>query len=268
MKKIISGLALFALAVLTVFPAAAKSKNVSLYTMQHFESKDERCQSQFDCTHFSADYPVLGSFLNPKVRELVNQSILKELLGTQETSNLALQGEQFIQAYHQHQKTTPAGAGMQWFRELKIAIEFINPDMLGLRISAYEFSGGAHGNDTTQFRNYDLRTGQRLSLNDLFKPGYQKALNQEAEKVFRTQKQLTRWQSLEAAGFTFPNNRFAINNTLLMTPTGLVVHFNTYEIAPYVSGPTEIEMDYSAISDWIKGWGQDDALISLMQQRF
>lgn len=250
-------------------PAAASPQPVSLYTMQRFEQVDSTCKASKtqDCTYFSVKYPVLGSFLAPKIQALINQQIQHELLNLKNPSGLQAQSQKFLQDYRQFQKENP-DYQIPWVSEIQISIAFLNRDMLGLRLDSYSFTGGAHGITNTVFRNYDLHTGKRLQIQDIFKPGYEKALNQQAEQIFRAQKGLTRWQSLEEAGYWFKNNHFAINDNLLLSPEGLIIHFNVYEIAPYVDGPTEIQVDYPSVSNWIKGWGQEDSLISRIQRRY
>jgi len=263
MKYFLSGLVLIFLSGFMIFPVGAKITHHSLYTVQTFEVFEDACKNENDCAHLRVEYPSLGSFLKADVRNKINQTIVNDLLGSKQTS-LEAWGVVFLKDYDSFDKSNTGAPA--WSHSSRAFIDFINDEILGLVIHSQGYMGGAHGYSHTEFRNYDLKTGQRVILSDLFKPGFEKALNQEAEKAFRAQKGLGRWESLEKAGYEFKQNKFAVNNNVLMTPKGLTFYFNDYEIAPYVMGPTQVSVNYAPLSNWIKGWGQKTSLISRIQE--
>nr|MCU0409966.1 RsiV family protein [Bacteroidales bacterium] len=78
-------------------------------------------------------------------------------------------------------------------------------------------------------------------------PGYENELNNTAEKIFRAEKQLSPDANLESEGFWFEGNKFYLNKNFGIKNDGLVFYFNSYEIAPYAMGPTEIKIPYATI---------------------
>jgi hypothetical protein len=57
--------------------------------------------------------------------------------------------------------------------------------------------------------------------------------------------------SLLEHGFEFPRNKFKLNDNYGFTRDGIVFVFNSYEIASYAEGPTEIIIPYKKIRDWL-----------------
>jgi hypothetical protein len=77
-------------------------------------------------------------------------------------------------------------------------------------------------------------------------------LNNVAEKIFCKVKELKPEDNLEEAGFWFKGNKFSFNENFGIRNEGLVFYFNSYEIAPYAMGPTEIMIPYSEIKNLVK----------------
>jgi hypothetical protein len=63
---------------------------------------------------------------------------------------------------------------------------------------------------------------------------------------------LTDTATYEFNGYTFPEDRFALNDNYGFSREGISFFFNSYEIAPYVMGPTEVLIPYDRIREWIK----------------
>ena len=98
----------------------------------------------------------------------------------------------------------------------------------------------------------NLANGNQVTLDDLMSPGYEAALNVEGERAFREARQLAEHSSLEEDGFTFANNAFVLNDNYGVNKDGLSFIFNSYEVAPYVMGPTEFTIPYEDISSLIR----------------
>ena len=63
---------------------------------------------------------------------------------------------------------------------------------------------------------------------------------------------MPRDSSLASAGFTFPDGRFHVNENVAITPGGVRWHFDPYEIAPYVSGPTDFVVPFDLVRPFAK----------------
>jgi hypothetical protein len=58
-------------------------------------------------------------------------------------------------------------------------------DLLSLRLLDCGYSGGAHGNFGSTVRSFDLRTGQALTFDDIFRPGARTQLLPSLERGVR-----------------------------------------------------------------------------------
>lgn len=89
--------------------------------------------------------------------------------------------------------------------------------------------GAAHGMYANMYLNYSLRSGRILSLKDLMKPGYEKAL------VSILVEKLSSIDSIQATP-----SEIGIPSQWYVTPTGVTFVYGVYEIAPYSSGEIEV----------------------------
>ena len=64
-------------------------------------------------------------------------------------------------------------------------------------------------------------------------------MNSGSKRAFRRARRLGPREDLAKAGFQFPGGAFALTVNAGLTRAGLVLHYNAYEVAPYVMGPTE-----------------------------
>ena len=112
-----------------------------------------------------------------------------------------------------------------------------------VRLSAYQYTGGAHGMSTVTSLNFDLCTGAELQLSDLFTDTVK--LAQVNRAVFAALQGEGRLDSLplfvEVEKLPLPAGGVGIDST------GLYIHYNPYEIMPYAYGPTDYEVPFAEI---------------------
>lgn len=123
-----------------------------------------------------------------------------------------------------------------------------NKDILSFYTDYYQFSGGAHGITTRNMYNINTYSGDKVLLKDLFEEGYDyktfinnqiyKEINKQPENYF---------QGKEGFNGIKENQDFYIKNDKI------IIHFPYYEIAPYVTGMPEFEIDYKINTDLLKG---------------
>jgi hypothetical protein len=128
----------------------------------------------------------------------------------------------------------------------------LTDSLLSLSIREAYYTGGAHGGHGTFFISIAPSTGASFTLDDFMKIGYLEPLTQLGENAFRQVRAIADTASLEESGFEFPDNSFQLNKNYGFKNEGIVFCYNSYEIAPYASGPTEILIPYDALADWIR----------------
>lgn len=124
-------------------------------------------------------------------------------------------------------------------------------------IERYVYMGGAHGLETRNYYNFDLKTGKTITEKDLFKPNYEPALSElikkriiEQSKEIKESKDTEPILSLEDTDFWAdsikPNTNFYI------TDESINYVFNPYEIAPYYIGQTEVSIPFNRLKNILK----------------
>lgn len=101
-------------------------------------------------------------------------------------------------------------------------------------IDYYQFTGGAHGITTRLSYSVDNKTGKELQLSDLFKSGYdyKKVINFEIANAIQMDKDK---YFTGKDGF----NGISENQGFYLSSGNVVIYFQVYEIAPYVTGIPE-----------------------------
>lgn len=113
------------------------------------------------------------------------------------------------------------------------------------------YTGAAHGIAATQFLNWDNATGKVLGMADILVPGahdkYLQALREAHGRWLANHPDAQE----DPAGFSrlWP---FQPNENFALTDTGLVVKYNSYEIAPYSSGQPELTLPYAQLQGILK----------------
>jgi hypothetical protein len=160
----------------------------------------------------------------------------------------------FIQQYEDY-KTESEGMDVPeqgWSFHALIKPELISDSLISLSVTRDEYAGGAHPNSSTAYINVNPENGNDISLKDVLKPGFNDALTKAGEKGFRKVHELSDTSSFQFNDFEFENNRFQLTNNYGFTKSGIVFYYNSYEVAPYAMGPTEVIIPYEEVKDWLK----------------
>ena len=104
--------------------------------------------------------------------------------------------------------------------------------------------GGAHPVHFKYFFNFDPVSGNRLSLSDLFKPDYEKALTDLLTRKAMTLENVSSKSKLSCE--PRPTENFVLESD------GILFYFNPYDIAPYSRGPVRLKLRYGELSPLMK----------------
>ena len=112
-------------------------------------------------------------------------------------------------------------------------------------------NGAAHPGDFSHTLNYDLGTGREISLGDLFTPGsnYLQMVSNFCITELRKQPFSDSFTT-EGADPRLGNYR-----NWNITPEGLMITFDTYQVAPGAAGPQVILVPYAEINSIIEPEG-------------
>ncbi|HLA12110.1 MAG TPA: DUF3298 and DUF4163 domain-containing protein [Pyrinomonadaceae bacterium] len=121
------------------------------------------------------------------------------------------------------------------------------------------YAGAAHPNSYTEVLNFDLKNGKALRLADLFKPGakYLQLVSTYSINDLKAQAKskgpdsMLSDDTIRSGAGPDPKNF----KSWTITPKGLSLTFDAYQVAPYAAGPQNVLIPYSALKDIIRSDG-------------
>src|SRR5262245_45930001 len=132
---------------------------------------------------------------------------------------------------------------------LSVSYEVTNAskDFISVLFSFYEYAGGAHPNTTTESFNYDLNRNAPVRLADLFTPNsnYLKVISDYSVRELKKLDTVTNAE--DGAGPKIENF-----HSWNITPAGLKITFDPYQVGPYVAGAHVVVVPYSVLKPIIK----------------
>lgn len=130
---------------------------------------------------------------------------------------------------------------------LSAKARYRNKHLTVVELNTWQYlTGAAHGISATQFLNWDNATGKVLGLANVLQPGKQEAYVAALKEVHG------HWlaQNPDASRDPQTYNRiwpFQPSSNFGFTDQGLVVKYDSYQIAPYSSGQPELLIPYGAL---------------------
>ncbi len=220
-----------------VTPAAQRGRAAVRFVPRQIKQANRRLRYTI-----TAKYPqALGAARDPRLAKF-NQAlrgvVLKEVGGF--TKDFAAPEE----------RMSDAGS----YFEAEYNVTLATKDMISVWFGVSTFyEGAAHPNHNSKVFNYDLNTGKELKLADLFKPGsdYLKVISDYAVKDLTEQfrgemsgeEPDTDWIR-EGAGPKEENYK-----SWNLSPKGLEINFDPYQVNSYAAGPKEVVIPLSALKD-------------------
>jgi len=133
--------------------------------------------------------------------------------------------------------------------DISYSVEHADKNLISLHFSHYSYTGGAHGNTASLTYTYDLNQGVMLKLGDLFQPNanYLKVLSDYCVKAIK-KSDLTEDEWIRNGAGPKAENYQSWN----VTPEGLQITFDAYQVAAYAAGPQEVLVPYSMLKSIIK----------------
>jgi len=114
-------------------------------------------------------------------------------------------------------------------------------DIIGHFINMYQYTGGAHGGTFITCRNYRLEDGSVVTLDNYFKPGYEKVLIPVLEKKLLEYAECSSRDELDEHGY-FGNEPMFVSDNFEIRKDTIDFIYNQYDIAPYSTGITTLSV--------------------------
>lgn len=221
------------------------------YKAAHEHNPDEYSQS--DSTTISFNYPLIDSAAPVAVRDSINAHIrailLQETIGY-ETVEERLTG--FLEEFKEHQQDMQDFGlpSSNWAFNLKLSVLTNTSAVFALRVDQLEFTGGAHANSWTSYKNYHAQSGQELLLHDLFYAHQQEAWLPLAKAAF-----WKAWQAQDSSEQKGVVERDTMNFVLppnfSIGAEALHFYYNPYELEEYALTELSFSLPYTDLLPFV-----------------
>ncbi len=242
---------IFATAAVALTAAAlivsCKSKTAAPPVPPTFNTLTENRHMAASAGNFELSYnfEYISEYSDPTVLEKIRSAMTTDFFGSEYTrADVAASAAAFNEAKITDHGTQPGGE-FKWDGYLKLhsKASVVKDRIISYTIQRSEDTGGAHVMDTEDNVNYDLTTGNRLTLNDLFTPEGKAALGDAVRAQILKDKGVATWQELvdrdcfnAADAVTLPGENFSL------TATAITFVYNPYDIACYAAGSTRVTL--------------------------
>ena len=202
------------------------------------------------CTYIELSIPVLEggsvdarSRINDYIDATFREALKSRLPEPNSTAPFPELAESFLEGYKLFNMEFPE-SDAAWFLELKGDSSMLTEEYFTAIISDIDFMGGAHPNAYTTIQSFDLEDGRAI---DILSRYDSTRIYRLAEEEFRSIHQIPDSLGLNEAGMMFEADKFALPENLGLTPAGILLYYNSYEVASYATGPTEIVLSYDKL---------------------
>lgn len=156
-----------------------------------------------------------------------------------------------------------------WVSELSVTgVHMTEAGLLSIAVESYTYYGGAHPNSSTRAWNFDLTTGEFLTLDTLAAEEGDLQGNSLQDKIYWNICSQIDAKHLGEGYFDDYDsylNDFPTLATLNFTENGLTVTFDPYVIAPYAAGPQVFNVPYRVFYDALNDHAK--ALLAVSQEQ-
>ena len=145
--------------------------------------------------------------------------------------------ESFNQEYSNFANEFPDSA-QEWEAQIDGEVIFKTQDIISVSLTSYTSTGGAHGNLNISFLNFDATTGELIENSKLFTDI--DVFKTIAENHFNT--------NLEDEDVSLDEGTFQLPKNIGYSEDGIILLYNTYEIAPYSTGIIEFVIPFEEVN--------------------
>ncbi|MFI1744906.1 DUF3298 domain-containing protein [Thalassobellus sediminis] len=142
---------------------------------------------------------------------------------------------------YQSFKTNFSESKQIWEAQIDGEILYQSPEIMSIVITSYINTGGVHGNLNISFLNFNSETGNLIHNKDLLKNIV--AFKEIAKTYFD--------EAIKDNDVLFDSKSFQLPTNIAYNEEGIVLLYNTYEIAPYSSGIIEFTIPFEKVSNFL-----------------
>ncbi|MDR2911869.1 MAG: RsiV family protein [Alistipes sp.] len=190
----------------------------------------------------------LSDFSDSEVLGRIRASMIAEFFGPEfvwgdEGGDVVAGAAAFDEAMRQNYstRTDPRYRSNGW---LKVAssVGTVGRHTLTFTVRRSEYMGGAHGMETLHHANYDLTTGERIILDELFAPEEREKLIAAIRANILSDKGVDTWERLVADSCYVVADEVAPTENFLLSRGRVTFVYNPYDIACFAAGATSVTL--------------------------
>ncbi|WP_299777501.1 DUF3298 and DUF4163 domain-containing protein [uncultured Formosa sp.] len=133
-------------------------------------------------------------------------------------------------------------SAQEWEVQIDGEVMFKSPEVISISLTSYTNTGGAHGILVITFLNFNAQTGELIKNEQLFKN--EERFTEFANPYFNDEIAEKKDMYLDTENFVLPQN-------IGYSEDGLILLYNTYEIAPYTTGITEFVIPFDEANSYL-----------------
>ncbi|CDF81069.1 conserved hypothetical protein (DUF4163, DUF3298) [Formosa agariphila KMM 3901] len=134
-------------------------------------------------------------------------------------------------------------SAQEWEAQIDGEVMYETPELISISLTSYTNTGGAHGILVITFLNFNGQTGELIETNKLFDD--QDEFYEFAKPYFNEEISNKKDLVVDSESFVLPQN-------IGYSADGLILLYNTYEIAPYAAGITEFIIPFNDANSYLK----------------
>lgn len=220
----------------------------------HVVEKEKKCPND-DCGSVDLYYERIRTCLKP-VHDSVNQYIdtlvwmaLSDMGGEEFKYDLNKRAESFFATKREFEADDMESGG-PWDYTLNVSIFRPCNEVFSVSSGWGGYTGGAHGNYSSETACFFTSTGKRIVMADLFKD--MDAVNKLGLKYFKKDNGLDEKIDCIEQGWDFSDEDFKLNENFDISTETITWQFNSYEIGPYAAGAPSVTIPLKELSDNMK----------------
>lgn len=177
-------------------------------------------------------YPQIEGFANKDVQNKINKVLKSKADGYIQSGQDLLGG--YVEYAEEMDEEVPSAAF-----DVGYSVTYNEKNKLSLQFFVYEYSGGAHGMYDYEPYNFNLETGEEITLKEaaLGNANYIRIINEEIKKQIKAQDLpvLSPFETIK------PDQRYYLRGD------AIIVFFSLYEYTPYAAGIPEFSIPLSKL---------------------
>lgn len=188
-------------------------------------------------------YPQLSSLEDPFVQDDINDHYRQE----EESFYNYASGNLLDDALVNYNESVKKGFPFRVYDAVMLYTVTMNENCIfSTYFDQYQFTGGAHGSTIRYSDNWQLQTGRRIRLKDLFKRT-ENPRSLLLKQILQLAEENMRENPVYFENYKELIVKYFNPDSFYLTPTGIAIYFQQYEIAPYSTGIVVFEIPYESL---------------------